>query len=191
LIKKALLGFRLSFVVEPDFPERDAVLSGPSVDALRRRALSLLPPWTLTLHLDGHLDEVVDPRILAILGPPFQSRSYYDINLGSRNEVLTEVIDLARLQGLCLAARDKGLQLARDRQEFTQRTKNAERAARELAERRLRRLRLRRAVGDPDRGSIETIFDERVLASVSKPDVRLDSIGFFVITGRKPRARTS
>ncbi len=184
------LGFRLCFVVEPDFPERDAVLSAAGVDALRRRALSLLPPWTLTLHLDAHLEEIVDPHILAILRPPFQSR-YYDINLGSRIETLTELIDLTRFQDLCLAARDKGLQLARSRQEFTERIEKAERAAHELAERRLRRLRLPQAVRDRDVDSAEIAFDERVLASVRKPDVRLDSIGFFVVTDRKPQARTS
>jgi hypothetical protein len=112
---------------------------------------------------------------------------YQDLNLGSRFESVAEVIDFTRFQDLCFAARDEGLQLVQKREEFANRVNKAEKSARELAERRLRRLRLRDG-GEAKIKSAEFAFDERVVAAVSTPDVRLDSIGFFILKNRKPQA---
>ena len=46
-------------------------MSARSVDALRRSAEALLPPFTLTLHLDARLEEVKDLRMLEILMRPY------------------------------------------------------------------------------------------------------------------------
>jgi ATP-dependent helicase HepA len=182
--------YRLSFLVEPHIPEMDAVLSLPRIHALRRRAESFLQPWTITFHLDSSLEEIKDSSILEIVNQPYNGNNPQirrDFNLGNRPEALTEAIDLVQFQNLCTEAQEQGFKLIKEQPEFIGKISNSSQLAYEAAEKRKRRMELHSENNNHDESIIEIEFDERVLTSVSEPNIRLDSIGFFILANSAPQ----
>ena len=100
---------------------------------------------------------------------------------GSRPSALSHVIDPAVYHDLCLRAHDRGREVVLACSDLTERVAAGERAAREAADRRRRRRDLRRVRKDPEICSANRDFDNRLISAVSRPDVRLDSIGLFVL----------
>ena len=96
-------GFKLSYTVEANLAGMaDGLFEQEILSGLRRRADGLLPPWTVTLHLDSGLKEVIDPEILKDLGEALRFTDAFwpiaDFNLASRIGALTNLIDPALFQ---------------------------------------------------------------------------------------------
>ena len=101
--------FRLCFIIEPDVPEDETVLTRGRFEGLRRRAHGYLRPWTRTLHVDTSGEVITDERLLKLLearyGKQPAADGRYDRNLGNRLASLYEVIDRDGFERLCYSVR--------------------------------------------------------------------------------------
>jgi ATP-dependent helicase HepA len=152
---------------------------------LRRQAQAALPPWTVVQHLDGDLSPLADTALLKVVEEVYQpealDRGGRDYNLGSRPDWLPRVVDPGSFQKLCSAAREIGRLRLREDARF------GERVAQAIAD--VARDTARRKRRDVSNGVSRSTSDlgAELLAAVADPDVRLDSIGVFVVAGYSPR----
>ena len=183
------LYFRLCWLISPGhFADAD-LLKMEDAAALRRRAASFLPPWTLVQHVGADFVEVAAPEVLEMLKRPFQpleGDDSRDFNLGSRPAWLASVVSASEFADLCSRIRDYGQKMLEESEEFAARCKAATLAAKHDSERRRRRLETRAARGDLA-AARERELDLAVLRSVETPSVRLDSVGAFILAGYIPR----
>jgi ATP-dependent helicase HepA len=152
---------------------------------LRRQAQAALPPWTVVQHLDGGLGPITDMSLLSVLEesyrPDAADSGGRDYNLGSRSSWLHSVVDPGSFRQLCSAARDAGRVSLRGEARFAERVALAvTEVERDMA----RRLRREVATGRQTAVSEET---DELLGAVADPDIRLDSIGVFIVAGYVPR----
>jgi ATP-dependent helicase HepA len=183
------LVFRLCWTVGPQ-PVAGAGLQVREDRAgLRRQTQAALPPWTVVQHLNGDLRPITDAALIEVLEEPYQPEALdtggRDYNLGSRPEWLPRVVDPGIFEKLCSAARDVGKERLREDIGFDGRlTRAIAEIERDIARRRRRRIL--------DVGNNPT-FDPsaELLAAVANPDIRLDSIGVFIVAGYSPREAKS
>ncbi len=174
------LGFRLCFVIEPAVPSDLDLFGAIDAGGLARRAQAFLPPWTHSLHLD--LAGVApDERVLSVLERPYESgvrlEGGADINLGSRPALMARVIDPALFIGACRDARQRAEAALRRDADFLAKVEAARGRAQQDRARRIATL-----------GPSEVHAADVLLEAVTKPRVRLDSMGFFVLSGAPPAA---
>lgn len=184
--------FRLCFVIEPDIQIDDLLDPSSSELAGARRAQRYFPLRTHTVHVDVNGDKVTDPMLLTILRRPYRNRDRYgeqgqDINLSSRPQILSDVIDAAAFALTCRAVR----QAASDRLLSDETIAKAIRVGEQLAqadlERRRNRLGRRHSLGDTmAQAEIEAI--EALLPSIQHPALRLDAMGCFLVASTLPRS---
>jgi ATP-dependent helicase HepA len=190
------LGFKLFFVIEADLRklERD-VRKYRDWAMMRRRADYFLPPWHQTIYLDQGLHEVTDENLLDILSLSKENNKTKDKNLGSRQEILFNLIDPAEFELLASKAEKEGRELIRNSHYFQKQWgENYDKASSRIA---LRRERFEgHVVISKSEPSVqkwlkarreEIRLDELILESVAVPDIRLLSIGFFVLADKLPR----
>jgi ATP-dependent helicase HepA len=176
----AWIGFRLCFVVEPQLEQDLAVFSQSDAQGLTRRAQRFLPPYTAVIHVDADgnpppewLVEVLERRYEKEPRP----QGGRDINLSSRPELLARVISPASFAKLCCSVRDRAEQTIREMPDYRSRIAEALRHA-QIDER--RRVRLVAGTGAESAA--------RVTDAVRTPRLRVDSMGFFVVSRTPPRA---
>jgi ATP-dependent helicase HepA len=191
-------GFRLCYLVRTDFrPFKEVVSENESLAGLQRRADGFLPPWTVTLHIDSHLEEVSDPDILSILERPYKTHAsktgVRDYNLGSRIETIHNIFESDIFISLCRQVRDISERRLRESRVFQEHLTKAIATARTEIEHHNERLKQRqeaqqRELSKSIAPSIERdiALNEMLLQCIEKPLVRLDAIGFFVIAGVPP-----
>ena len=109
-----------------------------------------------------------------------------DINLGSRPAVLAEFIDAASFEQCCRRVRDVAHSSIVINPSFQERVRAAEASARADLERRQARF-LRRLAGGDGLARKDLVTSEAVLASIASPKVRLDAIGCFILSNRRPQ----
>jgi ATP-dependent helicase HepA len=174
------IGFRFCFVIEPALENDLAVFRILDTHGLARRAQGFLPPWTQMLHhdLDG---EVPPDEVSNVLASPYHSgvrdQGGRDINLSSQPALLASVMPPALFAKRCREARSVAEESIRRDPIFLANIQKAVRAAQRDARRRLR------FDADPKSNGADAI-----IAAVQSPRVRLDSMGFFVLS-RNPPAR--
>ena len=182
------MGFRICMIVEPGLPDDNLLRPDPRQLAIARCAQQYLPPTYMMLHVEASGEPVTDTTLNAILALPYakerpSGRPWVDVNLGSRPELFSSIIDPGQFAGICRSVREKAVSALLDTDAFRDKSGQAVAAARADVERRRSRLARRAAAG-------ETIADElaaaeAVLSAVSRPSVRLDAIGFFFVSGLK------
>lgn len=182
------MGFRICMIVEPGLADDNLLRPDPRQLAIARCAQQYLPPTYMMLHVEASGEPVTDTKLNAILALPYakersSGRPWVDVNLGSRPELFSSIIDPGQFAGICRSVREKAVSTLLDTDAFRDKSGQAVAAARADVERRRSRLARRAAAG-------ETIADElaaaeAVLAAVSRPSVRLDAIGFFILSGPK------
>lgn len=188
------LGFRLCFVVEPDVAIPDMFAPSRAELANLRRAQRYLPPRAVCIHVDSGGDVVEDPRLLSILQRPYRKSGGHgepgtDINLSSRPSILASVIDQMAFGNLCRTVRDRCRGLLLAEQSLSDAIAAAERLALLEVERRRQRLRQRHSAGDlSTRTDLEGI--EAILPAISRPVVRLDAMGCFLVSRHPPPIET-
>jgi ATP-dependent helicase HepA len=171
-------GFRFCFVIEPALAEGLSIFKTLDVHGLMRRAQAFLPSWTHVLHIDFE-GEDPSPETLSVLQRPYDDKvrpqGGRDINLCSRPALLATVMSPATFAAACRDARAAAEDRIRRDSHFQTRIAKATQAAE-----RDQRRRARRTVGLADDGS------EAVLQAVRQPRLRLDAMGFFVLSRQPP-----
>ena len=193
------LGFRLVYSVESNLADARAALSGVvDPQALQRRMDSLLPPWTTTLDIDLSMQPVTDPGLTTVLNRPYDPGlgpdGCRDFNLGRLRDALYDVIDFEELAKSCARVREISEELLRNSAAFDRWIEShAHPAVRELyAENQM--LERRAAAFDMETGSPgagidrEIAVNKAIAEALASPTVRLDSIGFFIVSPRPPMA---
>jgi ATP-dependent helicase HepA len=189
-------GFRLVWLLEPALDSQSAVYSRARSSELARRAEAFLPTLTVEQYVDEDGTPVNEPELIAILSRPYQQQrdptGRQDRNLGSRPEELREVIGQSQFVALVehVTTRARGALL--DTFEVTSALAAAREACEKDGRKAQRGLEVRSVLAAVHPGLVEKPLPEELadLAtlrhSVSSPSVRLDEIGFFVITATAP-----
>ncbi len=177
--------FRLDFVVEAGAGLDD--VDPVRASAVRRRADALFPPSFETLYFNSDFTIVEEELTISIL----QSRYFKSdaLNLGSKPDLFRLVIDDQPLQTACERARTGAETLLRTSPEFVSRLERAKRDAQQQLSVAKARIDRRAGVNRADQPDADlTHFDrelqlvEDVRRAVSSPVIRVDSIGFHVIS---------
>lgn len=190
-------GFRLFQIVEPDLDFNSDFGSNEIPQSLKRRAHSLLPPWTVNIYIDTGLNEVTDPALLKILELPYKGAGsegrYRDFSLGKYIQVCNSLADPAIFRDWCVgaSAKAKGLLLGSTafRERMTGIISNAQKVVEIWNERLSRRKNVELQAGREE--AAQEILREMqlnliLLEGVKNPSVRLDAMGFFVIADQGP-----
>jgi len=173
-------GFHFCFVIEPNLASVDRVFAGAEPGGLSRRAQSFLPPWTECFYLDV-TGVTPSEKIIKILSRPYVSGTRdtggADINLGSRSGLMATFMEPSAFADLCRHMRLRAESSVRSGEPYAVRTTEATRRA--------NLNQVRTAARDGEQG-MQTA--ERLLEAVRSPRVRLDSMGFIILSGAPPKA---
>lgn len=182
------MGFRICLLSEPGLTEDNLLRPDQRQLAIARRAQQYFRPNHVMLHIDASGEPVADIRLNNILELPYTNkksagRPWVDLNLGSRPEVFSDIIDSGHFAEICRSVRDNAVATLLNSEAFQNECSQAVTAARADLERRRARLTRRALSGESVEDEIA--LAEEVLAAVSRPSVRLDAIGFFFVSGLK------
>lgn len=189
---EGLQAFRLCFVIDSDTPEGELIGTGADEATIKRRASAFLPPWTRTLYVDLDNNRIRDTHVTTLLELPYVSgrtdAQHYDVNLGSRMSIFHAFIDADTFADICRLVRNNSETAIRGDVEFKSRHESAMRIAlREIQ--RYRRRAERRSIIDPAaKGALDNDLhvDQLVLNAVRHPRVRLDAMGFMILSSQPP-----
>lgn len=174
----AWTGFRFCYVVEAALAHDLAVFKHGDREGLSRRAQAILPPWVEVLHLDVEGNDPPSDFAL-ILERPYDTavrpQGGRDVNLCSRPELMNAVMSPAAFARCCRSTRAAAETRIRGGETLLTRVEAATRRA-SLDGRRRRRL-------DGGTGAAGT---DALLEAVATPRLRLDSMGFFVLSRSPP-----
>jgi ATP-dependent helicase HepA len=201
-------GFRFNYLVEIDLEISQKVLTDLGIDdrkykALKRRADALFPPTIETIFIDARCEPmsiVEDEALLKILQRPYKSKTSHscrDYNLAkSRSPILNEFVDPSNWSEFCHRARRTSETLLGDRTSFIELCEQQAKIADRKLGKRLAQLRLRLnrlAQSQPTSHSllaqelsIETALSQVILQGIRHPKIKLDSVGFTIVSGRVP-----
>lgn len=187
--------FKLNYIVELDLLKVSKLadeleLPELAFTSFRRQGDAFLAPRILTTFIDPNGHAITDTRWLRILGAPYSPKddAGTDYNLAKeRLPLLDELMPRAKWERACTTVRKASEKLLREAPEFV--ALCAEKFA--LAEResamQLEQLKLRGKRGDHGVNlASERKLRDALLEGIRKPRFKLDSCGFYVITGRTP-----
>ncbi|MFZ1976300.1 MAG: protein DpdE [Candidatus Acidiferrales bacterium] len=194
------MGFVFHFIVEPDLREARAVAREmydmSDAAALRRQAQGWLPPTIQKVIVDGHGDVVNDPELQGLLQASYLKVTHggTDLNLtGSRVSAIDGLIDPERWSETCHVARDSAETVMRGRSDHLDRLRASHARAQEEWTQRLSTLQARAAYSRKEGASeayvtldlgIEQQVGAAILRGIATPRIRVDSVGFVVLSGR-------
>ncbi|MSR09288.1 MAG: hypothetical protein EXR82_07125 [Gammaproteobacteria bacterium] len=192
------MGFRLCYQVEADV---EAALKKiphtwqvSDMRSIRRRADALMPPWVEEIYLDESLSEVIAPHVLEMLGRHYD-KGQRDYNLGSRQDALFALVNRQRFHQLCQEVRDRSQELLIGNSRYQERALAAARGAQESLVVHNQQLRRRNAAIANERGQgdptidVEIAINDAINEAILRPKVKLDAIGFFVISDSPPQGQ--
>lgn len=182
------LGFRLCVVGEPSASRMSALAPTTAELAAERRAEGYFQRQTQTIYIDINGRPVEDERLLDILKRPYLKGAgadgIRDLNLGSRQDLLGDLVDKTAFQAICRAIRETAREQVLGSDMHRARVAQAVEAANGDLRRRQRRL----SVVTSSTGASETdaALIERIIPWISNPRVRLDAMGLFVVARTPP-----
>ncbi|MFM2062337.1 MAG: hypothetical protein RLZZ507_2007 [Cyanobacteriota bacterium] len=183
-------GFQFNYIIETDLSQ---CTKNPSkLPAIRRLTDGLFPPILKTIFIDARCEPmsiVEDGELLTILQTPFKDRNspYKDYNIAKeRLFVLDEFIDSHQWTNFCYRASQSALNLLHQNPDFQQASELSAKRAEQKLGKRLEQLRLRNQNNNqnPEEIITEKELNQAIIAGIKKPHIRLDSVGFIVISGR-------
>lgn len=196
------IGFRFDYVIETDLSGVKQLLEqhrwkNLSLRALQRRADALFPPFFRTLFLDTRMQVVTDEHLLAILERNYSGKGQprQDYNLAKKRlDIIDEFISRDDWEALCQGARTQSEASLRQSEAFLsdcQRyTKDADRKLSERVEQLTLRLERQNEMGSgqvlAQEANMEAALKNALLEGMVNPRVTLDSIGFYIVAGRRP-----
>ncbi len=195
-------GFRFDFILEPDLSGAEDELNARGVrldaGALRRRADEYMPPRIRTVYLGTDGQAVSDPDLLRNLDRPYHKLEHGGTDFSitkHRLPLLNEVVDESRWEEVCRSTRGAAEETLLAEPELRAMLGECCENARVGLSRRLTQLERRAALhGLSDRErtalAVETELErcvrDHLVNGIRNPAVRLDSVGFFVLSGRNP-----
>ncbi|OUL31017.1 helicase [Nostoc sp. RF31YmG] len=198
---KEWFGFQCNYLVEGNLKVADQILTGYQLDNLqyniwKRRIDALFPPLIKTIFIDARsevLCDVEDELLLNILQRPYSKDKYskgaQDYNLAKeRLEIIDNFVAANNWQNICYQVRDTSKQLLTERLDFIQLCEHYAQVAEQKLAHRVEQLRLRmnRQIGNStlaEELKIETALSAAILKGIRQPEIKLDSVGFIVVSG--------
>jgi ATP-dependent helicase HepA len=193
-------GFRFNYIIETNFT--NSMQDATKYKILQRRADGLFPPIVESIFIDARYEPmgaVEDEALLSILQRPYKGKGgkYRDYNLAkSRLSILDNFIEPSSWQEFCYQARRTSLELLSQRPEFISLCENSAIRAEQKLGKRLDQLRLRlNQLTNQERISntvLEQEFNNEmalsqvIIEGIRHPTIRLDSVGFIIVSGRPP-----
>ncbi|GAB6179917.1 hypothetical protein JCM14036_12360 [Desulfotomaculum defluvii] len=192
-------GFRFDYVIEADTLSAEEVLAQGDLrrldpKALKRRADAFFPPLFISIFLDGDMKLVEDEQLLQILKRPFERKKDYgsDYNLTKhRLGMIDELVDPGLWPGFCREARETAGDILRSLPYLQEECEKRARITAREYDNRLEQLALRQGYDKVGNKTKEDLELERQLADaliqgIRNPNIRLDSVGFIVVSGYDP-----
>jgi ATP-dependent helicase HepA len=185
-------GFRLVWLVEPGRDRQAPVYRKESSSEVARRAEAFLPTFTVEQLLNEDGTVANEPAVAEVLQRPYRQHldasGRQDFNLGNRPEALEEAVGrsqfIALVEHVRSVARASLLQIPAVAERLNSALSACERDVRKAR----RGLEVRVGLGDRYPGLVERPFPQEMAdldalsASVTTPNVRLDEIGFFIVS---------
>ncbi|MCA2411252.1 protein DpdE [Rhizobium leguminosarum] len=185
------IGFKLCFVVEPKIEFSDFLAPSRAELALWRRAQRYLAPTAHTVYIDVNGVPVTDAELVTILSRPYADKapsgSARDINLGSRPQLLAEIIDPSAFQNICLSLRDTAREGLAARSDIVAAISSGVRLAEADLERHNRRVMHGFSSGEAS-AHIDVEMIESILRIIREPSIRLDAMGCFIVAQHAPKS---
>jgi ATP-dependent helicase HepA len=184
------LGFRFNYIVETNL--NNANLDNSKQKIFQRFTDALFPPILETTFVDARNQPmclVEDKSLLNILQRPYGDNDY---NLAkNRLKILDDLMNTTEWQDFCYQGRDTFLELLINRPQFINLCEERAKVAEKKLGNRLQKLRLRFNHQSWDSVlseelNIETQLSEAFLEGIRHPQIRLDSVGFIIVSGREP-----
>jgi ATP-dependent helicase HepA len=193
------VGFRFDYIVETDLAIAEDILQNwqnANIRAIMRRADALFPPLIKTIFIDTRANLVDDIQLLNVLCRPYYGKGCQDqprdYNLGSRLHILDEFVSRDDWADVCQNTRRQSESLLRQLPDFLEYCQSStEKADKELSDR-LYQLELRLERQNvlssklAEEVEIEKLLRQALLQGIQQPKIRLDSIGFYIVSGRSP-----
>ncbi|MFW9261628.1 protein DpdE [Nostoc sp. CALU 546] len=192
-------GFRLNYVIETNLTNYKNTTKD---NTFQRRVDGLFPPIVESIFIDARYQPmcaVEDEALLNILQRPYkgQGGKCRDYNLAkNRLSILDNFIESSSWQEFCYQARDTSLELLSQRPEFISLCEKSAIRAKQKLGKRLDQLRLRlNRLTNQERISNkvleqelnnETALSQVIIEGIRHPSIRLDSVGFIIVSGRPP-----
>lgn len=187
-------GFRFNYIIETNL----SVNTNENINTkiLQRRADGLFPPRIVSIFLDARdeaMSSVEDKALLDILQRPYRGKgsNFRDFNLAKgRLAILDNFIESSDWQTFCYHAHSASSEHLLQNPDFKEMCDGyAQRAEKKLG-RRVEQLRLRLTKTNESKQELkdEMKLNNAILEGIRKPTIRLDSIGFIIVSGRPPAA---
>ncbi|MBD2200613.1 MULTISPECIES: protein DpdE [Calothrix] len=193
-------GFRFNYVIETNLTNYKETNTKSKI--LQRRVDGLFPPIVESVFIDARYEPmcaVEDETLLNILKRPYKGKGSKcrDYNLAkSRLSILDNFIDASNWPEFCYQARSKSLELLSQRPDFIALCEDSATRAEQKLGKRLDQLRLRlNRLTNQERISHtvleqelnnETALSQVIIEGIRHPSIRLDSVGFIIVSGRTP-----
>jgi ATP-dependent helicase HepA len=193
-------GFRFNYVIETNLTNYTENTTKYKI--LQRRVDGLFPPIVESVFIDARYEPmcaVEDETLLNILQRPYKGkgRKCRDYNLAkSRLSLLDNFIESSNWPEFCYQARCTSLELLSQRPKFIALCENSATRAEQKLGKRLDQLRLRlnrltnqermyHTVLEQELNN-ETVLNQVIIKGIRHPAIRLDSVGFIIVSGRPP-----
>jgi ATP-dependent helicase HepA len=189
-------GFRFNFVIDTNLIEYQEEVQNSKT--LNRLADGLFPPFIETIFLDARSEPmhiVEDAALLDILQRPYLAKKkrsnskYYDYNLAkSKLPILDNFVEASEWQNFCSQARETALELLCQRPDFVKLCEKYAQVAEQKLGRRIEQLRLR--LNKLAQNTLEQEISrennkmQAIVEGIRHPYIRLDSVGFIIVSGR-------
>jgi ATP-dependent helicase HepA len=190
------LGFRFDYVLATDWKKIKTVLQDLghikySHSAIKRQVDALFPPQLKTLFIDINGGQVTDEELIKILRRPYKAKGERnrDYNLAKERRFIVDgFINPERWESLCYEVRNASEKILLD--SCSDYCQHQVAQAGEILEHQIDqlKLRLRRISEKKLSQEIEqqTTLNQVLLESISRPHVRLDAVGFIIISENPP-----
>jgi len=194
-------GFQCNYVVETNLKIAKQVLIDYKLDnsqfqILQRRVDALFPPIIETIYIDGRKEQiqvVEDKVLLNILQRPYKdknSNQQRDYNLAKeRLGIIDDFVNPSKWQNFCYEVRKTSLALLANRPDFVELCESCAKVAEKKLGNRVEQLHLRLNQQTLDHAlaeelKIESALNTAILEGIRQPQIKLDSVGFIVVSGR-------
>jgi len=198
---KEWFGFQYNYILETNLKIAKQVLIENKLDnsqykILQRRVDALFPPIMETIYVDGRkqpISVVEDPVLLDILQRPYKDRNnnqQRDYNLAKeRLEIIDNFVEPSKWQNYCYEVRNASLVLLSNRHDFIELCEKRSLIAEKKLSNRVEQLNLLLNQQSWDRAlaeelKIETALSAAILEGIRRPQIKLDSVGFIIVSGR-------
>ncbi|MHC5672352.1 protein DpdE [Nostoc sp.] len=198
---KEWFGFQCNYVVETNLKLVKQVLTDYKLDnsqfkILQRRVDALFPPIIETIYVDDRNEQirvVEDKALLSILQRSYKDKNNNqgrDYNLAKeRLGIIDDFVDPSKWQNFCYQVRNTSSQLLSNRPDFIDLCQSSANIAQKKLDNRVEQLRLRLNQQSWDQAlaeelKIESALNAAILEGIRQPLLRLDSVGFIIVSGR-------